>query len=323
MTGLVYSNFAKTTLSGAISNTSLTIALAAGSGVLFPQISGSQYFVGVLTDAATQLQHEIVKVVGISGDTVTVVRAQEGTTAQNWNSGDYFANLVTAGGLSTYNQFVVNKWDLSAAPNTDVLLNAGDQAIITFESVTSVPLRIQTVQGFYKLYLAVTANNSSNSDVYFLPNNTTYPNSFSRYSIEATDVEFTGGGSATSDPPTALITGGVAGYSALYPQNQVAYLTLPAFFIDMFSGPSSYDTVNDRGPFVAEWLFSTFTAAKVLKSTGAITGGAHVASSIWADTVTAWTSLGTIEVWGGTGTNVPPSLNAATISGVAVIQRIA
>jgi hypothetical protein len=319
MTGLVYTNFAKTTLSGSISNTAVSIALASGSGSLFPALTGNQYFIGVLTDAATQLNHEIVKVTARSGDTVTVVRAQEGTTALNWSAGDYFANLVTAGGLSTFNQFVYNSWDLSAAPSTDVLLNAGDRANITFSSVSSIPLRIQTVPGFYKMYLAITANNSSNSDLFLYPNNTTYSNSFSRYSIEAIDYEVTGFGSATSDVTVTPITGGVTSFSASIPSNQVVQ-NLDAFFIDMFAGPSVNDTVNDRGPFVADFLISTFTAAKVFKSTGAILGGAHVASSIWSDTVTAWTSLGSLSVsLSGGG----PSGSMATVSGVAVVERIA
>lgn len=320
MTGLVYANFAKSTLAGAITNTSLTIALSAGSGALFPPITGNQYFIGVLTDAATQLQHEVVKVTAISGDTVTVVRGQEGTTAQNWNSGDYFANLVTKGGLATFNQNLYTTYDLSSPPSSDLSLNAGDQVTITFESVTSVPLRVASVQGFYTIQLVVMGNNSTNSDMFLFPNNTSYTNAFSRYAIIATDVEITSFGSATSDPGVVAITGGVPGYSALYPQNAVAYLTLNTFFIDMFSGPQAPDTINDRGGFVADMLISTFTAAKVIKSTGAIIGGAHVASSIWSDTVTAWTSLGTIQVsasGGGSGGSM------ATISGVAVIRRLA
>lgn len=320
MTGLVYANFAKSTLAGAITNTSLTIALSAGSGALFPPITGNQYFIGVLTDAATQLQHEVVKVTAISGDTVTVVRGQEGTTAQNWNSGDYFANLVTKGGLATFNQNVYTTYDLSSPPSSDLSLNAGDQVTITFESVTSVPLRVASVPGRYSIKLTVFASNSSNSDIFLFPNNTTYTNEFSRYSIEASDYEITSIGSSTSDPSVTPITGNVAGFTALVPQNGVSYQNLSAFVIDMFLGPSPSDTINDRGPFLLDIDASTFTAAKIIKTTGAIIGGAHVASSIWTDTLTDWTSLGSLSVSSAGGGPTGPM---ATVSGVVIVQRVA
>jgi hypothetical protein len=324
MSGLVFSNFAETTLAGSLNTVATSIPLASGGGALFPPLStAGQYFIGVLIDALTRTKFEIVKVTARTGDTVTVTRAQEGTSAQTWSAGDLFKNLVTAGGLATFNQFNILTWDLSAPPSTDQVLQPGDGARITFESVTQIPLTIQTVPGFYQILMAVTANNSTNADLFFLPNNTTYANAFSRYSIEAADSEITGFGSATSDPTTTSITGTVPGFSALIPQNAVQYLTLPSFFIDLFLGPVGADNLNDRGPFIVDMLISTTTAAKYIKSTGAIIGGAHVASSLWSDTVTAWTSLGTLQVWSGTGTSNPPNLNKATISGFVAVNRIA
>lgn len=320
MSGLVFSNFASTTLSGSITNTALSIQLSAGSGALFPQLTGTQYFIGTLTDAATRLQHEIVRVTAISGDTVTVVRGQENTTAQNWSAGDYFQSIPTAGTLATFNQNIIAAWDLSNPPTTDVFLNPGDIARITFESVTSVPLTIRTTtQALYLIYFSVTGNNSTNSDTFLFPNNTSYSNAFSRYSIQASDTEITSFGGATSDPNTTPLTGGVATYSALFPQN-AASTDLSTFFIDLFLGPSAYDSINERGPFLLEFLANTTTAAKMIKTTGAIIGGAHVASSLWADTVTAWTSLGSISVsLSGSGGSSGPM---ATISGMAVVERI-
>jgi len=39
---------------------------------------------------------EVVRVTGIAGDTLTVTRAQEGTTAQNWTAGAVIGNTITA-----------------------------------------------------------------------------------------------------------------------------------------------------------------------------------------------------------------------------------
>ena len=104
MSTILWANNATTTLAGAISNTSTTANLATGTGVLFPAPTGSQYFVATLVDAATGLTREIVHVTNVSGDTVTMVRAQEGTTALNWSAGDIFANLVTAGTMQALAQ---------------------------------------------------------------------------------------------------------------------------------------------------------------------------------------------------------------------------
>ncbi len=195
---------------------------------------------------------------------------------------------------------------------------------LTSRGVTTVPLTIQTVPGFYRILLTVSASNSVNSDLYLFPNNTTYASAFSRYSIEAADAEISGFGSNTSDPALVPITGTVPGFSGLIPLNAVQYQAFNAFLLDLFYGPApgGYDTINDRGPFIVEILINTSTGAKIIKSTGAITGGASVASGIWVDTVTAWTSLGTLELWLGTGSPPDQGGPTATISGVAVVQRL-
>jgi hypothetical protein len=53
-----------------------------------PTLESGQFFPLWLQDAATGQVHELVYVTGVSGATLTVERAQEGTTAQNWNIGD-------------------------------------------------------------------------------------------------------------------------------------------------------------------------------------------------------------------------------------------
>lgn len=101
---ILFANNATTTLAGAITNVATSANLTTGSGALFPSPGAGQYFVATFTDAATGLLREIVHVTAISGDTVTMVRAQEGTTALAWDSGDFFVNQVTAGQLSAMQQ---------------------------------------------------------------------------------------------------------------------------------------------------------------------------------------------------------------------------
>jgi hypothetical protein len=101
---ILFSNNASTTVAGSITATSTSVALAAGTGVLFPNPTGGDYFVATFYDQATKTQNEIVHVTARVGDTCTIVRAQEGTTAKAWSAADIFANLVTAGTLDAFVQ---------------------------------------------------------------------------------------------------------------------------------------------------------------------------------------------------------------------------
>jgi len=100
MSKLLFANNAISTLANPVSSVDTTVTLASGTGSLFPAPSAGQYFVATFQDVATGNLQEIVWVTNITGDVATIVRAQEGTTALNWVSGDIFANLWTAGSMA-------------------------------------------------------------------------------------------------------------------------------------------------------------------------------------------------------------------------------
>lgn len=105
MTTILVSNNASSNLAGSITNIATTANLAIGSGVEFPTPSAGQYYIGSFKDAATGLLTEIVHVTVMTSDTITtMVRAQEGTTAQPWAAGDLFLNQMTAGGFQALAQ---------------------------------------------------------------------------------------------------------------------------------------------------------------------------------------------------------------------------
>lgn len=97
MSLIIFANNAQGQLAGAITNVALVASLNPGQGALFPAPGAGEFFVGTFTDASTGLLNEIVHVTDVTGDVITMVRAQEGTAAQAWSAGDIFANLVTAG----------------------------------------------------------------------------------------------------------------------------------------------------------------------------------------------------------------------------------
>lgn len=101
---ILFANDANSTLAGAITNVAVTANLAAGSGALFPNPAAQQYFLLTFVDAATGLIKEIVQVTARVADTITMVRAQEGTTAKAWLAGDIAANQWTAGSAAAMQQ---------------------------------------------------------------------------------------------------------------------------------------------------------------------------------------------------------------------------
>lgn len=76
------------TLASGINNSVTTIALASGEGARFPTLTTGNYFYGTLIDTSNNL--EIVKVTARSSDSLTVVRAQDNTSARAFSTGDRF-----------------------------------------------------------------------------------------------------------------------------------------------------------------------------------------------------------------------------------------
>lgn len=104
----VFSNDAKTTLAGAITNIATSLNLQSGAGVLFPNPSSSttppQAFVLTLISQVNTNIKEIMLCTGRSGDTLTVVRAQEGTSNVAWNAGDIIQHGPTAAQMAAMQQ---------------------------------------------------------------------------------------------------------------------------------------------------------------------------------------------------------------------------
>lgn len=149
MSNLLFFNNSKTNLGAPVNPGDTTITLASGAGALFsPGPTGSQYFLITLSDALTGINNEICKCTNVAGDVLTVVRAQEGTSAQSWLVGDTAQGRITAGALMTLGS--------EAAPTADKLTTARTIAMsadgvwsVSFDGSTSVTsaLTLATVNG--------------------------------------------------------------------------------------------------------------------------------------------------------------------------------
>lgn len=95
--GVKFKNNASSTLDTAIGATDLGLAVAYGDGTLFPSLGVGDYY--YMTIQATDGTYEIVKVTARSGDSMTIVRAQEGTTALAFTAGAQCDLRVTVQGL--------------------------------------------------------------------------------------------------------------------------------------------------------------------------------------------------------------------------------
>ena len=104
MTILLFANQAQTTLALPVATTDTTITVAGGTGQYFPQPIAGQAFKLTLINAINSLITEICNVTNVTGDVLTVQRAQEGTVALSWQVGDFAANLVTAGTMQNFGQ---------------------------------------------------------------------------------------------------------------------------------------------------------------------------------------------------------------------------
>ena len=100
-----FSNNGKTTLASNITSSATSISVTDGS--VFPTLSGGDTFYMTLEDIDSNI--EIVSVTARSGNTLTVTRAQEGTTARAFSSSDKAENRLTAAGL---NSFVSDSGDI-------------------------------------------------------------------------------------------------------------------------------------------------------------------------------------------------------------------
>ena len=92
----LWANNAASTVGANINNSTTTITVAAGEGSKFPSPSGGDFFYATLQEGASL---EIVKVTSRSTDTLTVVRAQQGTTGTSFTTAAKIENRLTKAAL--------------------------------------------------------------------------------------------------------------------------------------------------------------------------------------------------------------------------------
>jgi hypothetical protein len=115
-------NFFKSKIAdvGGIGSGDVEVNLSAGDGAKCPDISVSGHFYLVFVDVSSN--REVVKVTGVSGDTCTIVRGQDGTTPRAFSQDDLVELRLTKGALEDIQGSVAS--DISDA--IDGLLQTGN-----------------------------------------------------------------------------------------------------------------------------------------------------------------------------------------------------
>ena len=121
-----FANNVSTTLSAAINATQTTISVADASGL--PTLSSGDYIYLTIDTDTNSPTIEVVKVTGVSTNTLTVVRGQDGTTASSFSNGTKVELRVTAAALD----------DISSAADTESVSIDGDTMTGTLTAPTFI-----------------------------------------------------------------------------------------------------------------------------------------------------------------------------------------
>ena len=113
----LFTNNAASALAQAITPTDTILKLTPGTGSYFPQPTIGDYFMLTLVQINNPEVSEIVECIDRVGDTLTVVRGQEGTQPQIFNLSDNVELRITAGSL---NLFAIGGGGGSSASGTSV-----------------------------------------------------------------------------------------------------------------------------------------------------------------------------------------------------------
>jgi len=105
--GIKIKNNAASFITTNIVGSDVGLAVTSGDGAKFPSLGAGDYFYATLTDVSGN--YEVIKVTAVAGDSMTIVRGQEGTLPLTFTSGSRIELRVTAQSIIDHLPFnVVN-----------------------------------------------------------------------------------------------------------------------------------------------------------------------------------------------------------------------
>ena len=140
--------------SPASSGTSLVVTT--GQGALFPAVPFN-CIVCPANTLPTTANAEIIRVTAITGDTFTIVRAQESTSARAIVAGDYIANAVTAKSFTDIESAITSGGVTSLAGTANEITASAATGAVTLSLPSALTFTGKTITG--GTYASVTSIN--------------------------------------------------------------------------------------------------------------------------------------------------------------------
>ena len=142
----LFENNAVSTLLSGINDTVTTINVQAGDGALFPSPTGNDSFRVTLQDSSNNI--EICDCTSRTGDALTVVRGQEGTTGLSWLAGDVIELRLTKAILEDYRQGVGDEVQTTAISRAVGTSDRHDIIEVTAAATITLPDANTTGEGW-------------------------------------------------------------------------------------------------------------------------------------------------------------------------------
>ena len=146
--GVKFATNAYSTLRTNINTNASSLTVASGHGSRFPTLSASDHFYVTLLD--TSGNSEIVRVSARSGDTFTILRGRDGTSARSWSAGARIELRLVAAALNDMNSELSTRIDAAVDP-------------LTLEEVRDEVARFLRVRSKAGTILSETHNDSANT----------------------------------------------------------------------------------------------------------------------------------------------------------------
>jgi hypothetical protein len=157
--GIKFTNNASATLAASINSTVTSISVTTGQGARFPTLAAGDYFFATLVDSSNNL--EIIKVTNRVTDTMTVVRAQDGTTGRSFLANDRLELRPVAASFNALQEFTPSGTIAANTLSGAIVELDSEKAPINSPTFTGTPAAPTATAGTNTTQLATTAFTTS------------------------------------------------------------------------------------------------------------------------------------------------------------------
>lgn len=153
--GIKFTNNASATLAASINSTVTTISVTTGQGARFPTLMAGDYFFATLVDSSNNM--EIIKVTNRVTDTMTVVRAQDGTIGRSFLANDRIELRPVAASFNALQEFTPSGTIAANTLSGAIVELDSEKAAINSPTFTGTPAAPTAAAGTNTTQLATTA----------------------------------------------------------------------------------------------------------------------------------------------------------------------